>query len=97
MSAKDRAFERERAQYKKKIHELEKTLSDTIKENDRLHSAIGDLNAQILEKDDWIQRLLEYTELSEEDMKKIIEKDKKVSEAVETLSTMQSTLGRFSY
>lgn len=41
---------------------------------------------ELVEKDEWIHRLLEYMDMSEEDMKKIIQKDKTMAEAAERLS-----------
>ena len=42
---------------------------------------------------DWIDRLLQYTEMSEEDMKKFIEKEKQSIEAMEHLNSFLS-IGR---
>ena len=85
-SAKDLAFDKERAKYGKHIRELESEL----KQKDR---EIGELRDQILQVEEkcqslrnWIDRLLEYTEMSEEDMKKIIQKEKDSAEVMEHLN-----------
>lgn len=66
-SAKDIAFDKERAVFRKQIRELE------IRE---LRNLISQKETEMAEKDDWIRRLLDYTELSEDDLKKFIENEK---------------------
>ena len=41
---------------------------------------------ELVEKNEWIRRLLEYMDMSEEDMRKIIQKDKNMSDIAERLS-----------
>lgn len=66
-SAKDLAFDKERAKYKKQIRELSDDLYDKNKEINHLKEELEESNLKITELKDWIERLLEYTELSEED------------------------------
>lgn len=68
-SAKDIAFEKERCQYKKKIRELDQCLSKTKAETDDLRQHIASLETENATLQDWVDRLLEYTELSEEGRK----------------------------
>lgn len=70
-SAKDIAFEKERCQYKKKIRELDQCLSKTKAETDDLRQHIASLETENATLQDWVDRLLEYTELSEEDFRSI--------------------------
>ena len=50
---------------------------------------------ELVEKDEWIRRLLEYMDMSEEDMRKIIQKDKTMAEAAERLSDINNMVSRF--
>lgn len=50
---------------------------------------------ELQEKDEWIRRLLEYMDMSEEDMRKIIQKDKIMAEVSERLSDMNNMVSRF--
>ena len=70
-SAKDIAFEKERCQYKKKIRELDQCLSKTKAETDDLRQHVASLESENARLQDWVDRLLEYTELSEEDFRSI--------------------------
>ena len=49
---------------------------------------------EIIEKEDWIGRLLEYMDMSEEDMRKMIQKDKNMSEVAERLSDINKMVAR---
>lgn len=78
-SAKDLAFEKERAKFRKKIRELEhetNSLQYAVMKKDNELSIVRN---ELSQKEDWIRRLLEYTELSENDMKAIIDKEKSVA------------------
>lgn len=75
-SAKDIAFDKERASFRKQIRELEREVHNKELENRQLRNVISRKKTEITEKDDWIRRLLEYMDLSEEDLKKFIENEK---------------------
>ena len=75
-SPKDMAFEKERAKYRGQIRELEREIKDIKIEKIQLKEQLAELEQEIEGLKNWIERLLEYTELSEEDMKKIVMKDK---------------------
>lgn len=96
-SAKDIAFDKERAKFRKQIRELER-------ENRSFASTVMDLNGMLQERDakidelqDWIRRLLEYTELSEDDMRKIIQKDKDAAEILEELTDIEKVMSRLGF
>ena len=74
-SAKDMAFDRERAKYRARIKDLENKLIQKNTENTELQKQIKTIELERELLKDWIDRLLEYTELSEEDMRRIIQKD----------------------
>ena len=73
MSAKDLAFDRERTKYKKRIN----AAYDIVKE---LEEENLELKADKAELKDWVDRLLAYTELSEDDMRRKITAEKDAAE-----------------
>lgn len=94
-SAKDLAFDKERVKYRKEIRELNSLVSKQNINIDRLKQDIDRKDMELVEKDEWIRRLLEYMDMSEEDMRKIIQKDKTMSEAAERLSDINKMVSRF--
>lgn len=94
-SAKDIAFDKERAKYRKEIRELNSLVSKQNINIDRLKQDIDRKDMELVEKDEWIRRLLEYMDMSEEDMRKIIQKDKTMAEAAERLSDINNMVSRF--
>lgn len=93
-SAKDLAFDKERAKYRKEIRELNSLVSKQNINIDRLKQDIDRKDMELVEKDEWIRRLLEYMDMSEEDMRKIIQKDKTVAEAAEHLTDINKMVSR---
>ena len=65
-----------------------------------MDSQIKELNEVIIERenelrqqDEWIDRLLEYTEMSKEDLQKLIESEKDKAEIRERVSTALGIIG----
>lgn len=94
-SAKDIAFEKERAKFRSEIRNLTDCLNNKQKQIDGLNEAVREKEIIISQQKEWIDRLLEYTELSENDMKQLIEKDKKTAEIVDNFASLQRIFGRF--
>lgn len=94
-SAKDIAFENERAKFRKQIRELTNSLNDKQKQIDALNESAAEKDVLIAQQKEWIERLLEYTELSEEDMKRLIKKEKLTAQIVENMASMQRIFTRF--
>ncbi len=94
MSAKDKKFEEERAKYRSQIRELEREVKNEKIKNYQLREELEKKDSLLEEKDDWIRRLLEYTELTPEEMKKIIQQERVSVEMSGFLSSMMSVLGR---
>lgn len=86
-SAKDMAFERERAKFRSQIRELESCLNTKQVQIDELNAELREKDQVILQQNDWIERLLEYTELTKEDLQKLIANEKDKAELREKLST----------
>ena len=94
-SAKDLAFDKERTKYRKEIWELGSQLIKQRIDIDKLKQDVDRKDMELAEKDEWIRRLLEYMDMSEEDMRKIIQKDKTMAEAAERLSDINNMISRF--
>lgn len=75
-SAKDKAFDEERAKFNKKIRELEYQVKTKELEIRSLKESHEKENAELEELRDWNRRLLEYMDLSEDEMRSIISKEK---------------------
>ena len=89
-SAKDIAFDKERAKYNKRIRELESQL----KEKDEIINSQKEDLARIEQLEDWVNRLLEYTELSEDDMRNIVNKEKATAKMLNDFSFMAKAVRR---
>lgn len=94
-SKKDIAFDKERAKYRHEIKDLQRTIVQQLDEISDLSKRISELEESIRQKDEWIHKLLEYTELSEEDMRKQIQKDKSVSDVLEHINDMNNLISEF--
>lgn len=94
-SAKDLAFEKERAKFRREIRELEFQNRQLLCEIVETKETLAQKEDALRQKEEWITRLLEYTNLSEEDMERIIEKDKRMTELAENMNAMQSIFGKF--
>lgn len=96
-SAKEIAFEKERAKFRSEIRNLTDCVNDNQKQIDGLNEIVSEKDAIIRQQKEWIERLLEYTELSEEDMKKLLEKEKATAEIIERFQSMTRIMGRFGF
>lgn len=74
---------------------MQREIKENFREIEVLNQKISELEESIRKKDDWICRLLEYTELTEEDMKNQIQKDKSVSEVINHMQEMNSMIFGF--
>lgn len=87
-SAKDLAFNRERLKYKKQIDELR---SIAIKKDSEIISAVNrarEAESRCEELRDWVDRLLTYTELSEDELRAFVKKEKDSAKALESLTSI---------
>ena len=94
-SKKDLAFDKERAKYRHEISDLQREIKEKLREIEVLNQKILELEEIIRRKDEWIHRLLEYTELTEEDMRNQIQKDRSVSEVINHIEEMSSMICGF--
>lgn len=91
-SKKDLAFDRERAKYRHEISTLHREIKENLREIEALNQKILELEESIRQKDDWIRRLMEYTELTEEDMRNQIQKDRSISEVINHMEEMNNMI-----
>ena len=96
-SAKDVAFDKERAKYRKQIRELEEKVKVTEKNSQarisELVEQVDVLEQKVLEQNEWIERLLEYTELSKEEVIDAINAEKSKASAYDAISNMADVMG----
>ena len=94
-SAKDIAFDKERAAFRKQIRELEREVSSKDLEIRELKKVISQKETEMAEKDDWIERLLDYMDMSEEDLKKFIENEKLKSDIYDGFGIIDKMFSRY--
>lgn len=94
-SAKDMAFEKERVKFRQKIRELEREVKEEKINSLQLKELIEAKDKEIDELKDWISRLLEYMDLSEEEMRKIIKSEKAKADLILNMSGMSSLFGKY--
>lgn len=92
-SAKDIAFENERVRFRSEIRNLTDCLNDKQKQIDGLNETVREQDDVIRQQKEWIDRLLEYTEMSKEDLQKLIESEKDKAEIRERISTTLGIIG----
>lgn len=91
--AAEKHFENKRVKYEREIRRLTDIVSEQnkiISKNEQQISALETENTQLK---DWVERLLEYTELSKEDIKAVCEKDKRLGESLELLKSLKIVTG----
>lgn len=98
-SAKDIAFEKERAKYRQEIRSLQSQLQtqekEFAKELTNLRQIITEKDAELESKDEWIGRLLEYTEISKEELQELIESEKQRGKAELKIAALFDGFNRF--
>ena len=93
-SAKDLAFEKERAKYRHIINDLSS-------ENRRYASIVQEqkekmasLETTVAEQGEWINRLLNYCGLSDEEMRNIVNTEKKKAEVAKNMAETTDVMRR---
>lgn len=94
-SKKDAAFEQERIKFRRQIRELSAEKKEVDKEAEGLRIKLDAAEENIRQQKEWIDRLLEYTDLSENEMQAIVEIDKTLANATEKFSTLESILHKY--
>ena len=86
--AAEKHFEKRKCEYEKKIKYLSAELAESKHEALEYKKLYEDVSGENEQLKAWIERLLEYTELSMEDIKQACEKDKRMGEAAKMMSTL---------
>lgn len=94
-SAKDIAFDKERERFRSEIRNLKYQIQYRDKQIEELGETVRQREEELFKLNEWIERLLEYTEISKEDLKKLIESEKEKAEVRERISTTLGILGMF--
>ena len=94
-SAKDMAFEKERAKFRQKIRDLEREIKEQKIKMFQLEEVVNLKDKEIDELKEWISRLLEYMDLSEEDMKRMIKAEKTRADFILDLAAMSNVFGKY--
>ncbi len=92
-TAAEKHFEKKRVQYEKRIKELNEQLESAHRDIRLFRSRYELAERENEELKAWVERLLEYTELSKEDIKQACTKDKKMAEAAEWLQKFSNFMG----
>ena len=90
LSKKDLAFEKERIKFRQEKKILLKEISDKDKEIEGLKTLVRQINNKIEEQNEWIERLLEYCNLSEDEFKRM----KDINNASNQLSDINNIVGK---
>lgn len=97
-SAKDLAFEKERAKMRQEKRELEFELSKKLilarQQRDTALERAYEAEAKVVEQQEWIDRLLEFTDMSKEDIQIIIEENQKQDTMRNAIHNLVVSIGR---
>ena len=93
LSAKDKKFQEERIKFRQTLRELEKEVNFKNKKIDELKIENTELESKIRELQEWIDRLLEFTELSKEQINDMIQTDKIIKKNEEMGSVFNAIFG----
>lgn len=96
-SAKDLAFEKERVKYRKKIHELESCIKQKDIEISHLTSKIIRLESDNNSLKMWVDRLLDYCNMTPEELKNLIESESNKKEMYERFNSFLNMVDNFPY
>lgn len=94
-SAKDMAFEKERAKFRQKVRDLEREIKEQKIKMFQLEEVANLKDKEIDELKEWISRLLEYMDLSEEDMKRMIKAEKTRADFILDLAAMSNVFSKY--
>lgn len=94
-SAKDMAFEKERAKFRQQIRDLKREAKEEKIKSLKLEELITTKDKEIDELKEWIDRLLGYMDLSEDEMKNIIKAGKARADFIHNFTGMSSIFEKY--
>jgi ABC-type phosphate transport system auxiliary subunit len=92
-NAAEKHFEKKRIQIQKQLDAYIALNADLRHEKSVLEGQVRTLQADLEQHKEWIERLLTYTELNIEDIKKACEKDKQVADTFKALNSLSGYFG----
>lgn len=92
-SAKDIAFEKERVKFRREIRNLQYQIMDMDNQIKELNEIIFEKENELRQQAEWIDRLLEYTEIPRKDLQELIKNEKEKAEIKERVSTTLGIIG----
>ena len=93
--AAQKHFEGKKIELEKQIKALTARVSEQNKTISEQRGQIDALSSENQQLKEWIERLLEYTELSKEEIKAACEKDKKIASAMSVFGLFGGGFGGF--
>ena len=95
MTAREKHAEERATEYRRKMDTLTIENRNLKQGKQLLTLELDSARAQNRQLTDWVERLLEYTELSLDDIRASVEKDKAMKNAADLLSFMSGFAGRY--
>lgn len=93
-TAAEKHFQEKEVKLRKDIQYWQELAISRAKHINELETALRDVTAKVSQQQDWIERLLQYTELSQADIKAACEKDKQLAACAELILSA-STFWKF--
>lgn len=90
--AAQKHFEKKEVELRKRISFLEKQLEAERKSAEQSKERIESLEKENAQMKEWVDRLLQYTELDKKDIKEACEKDKEIANAMKMLGILKGGL-----
>lgn len=79
-TAKDIAFDKERAKLKRQISERNQTIAEKNHQITRLESIIEEKNEELARKDEWIERLCDCVHMTKDEVRAMMENEREKAE-----------------
>lgn len=94
-SAKDIAFDKERIKFRKEIKNLQYQVMQMDNQIKKLNETIVERENELRQQAEWIDRLLEYMDISKEDLQQIIKNEKEKAKLNDSLSSFLHLSNKF--
>lgn len=92
ISAKDKAFEKERIAHRREVRALEGKIKDLMLEKSDLKVQLSESQSKVLQLEEWVSRLLELVDLTEEKLKAMIKRSEDLGEISSALAIIMKGL-----
>lgn len=91
-SAREKEISELLTKHRKEVRELESTIRKKAEENFSLKARISELEREVDQLKEHNERLLEYANMSEEDLKNLIEQEREKENAYKSLSIINNSI-----